>query len=119
MNMGDMIRKYRNELGISQGELGKRLNPPVQNSCVAKWEKGRVDNIKRSHIKQMAEMFGISPIELMCFDETPISVMASPSEIQLLDFYRTLDDMDKGQVLGMVRALLLSDKYKKGSEGVG
>jgi predicted transcriptional regulator len=115
MNMGDLIRKYRLELGLSQQELGQRLEPKVQNSCVAKWEKGRVDNIKRSHIKQMAEMFGISPVELLCFDDTPVSILVSPTDAQLLSAFRSLDELDKGQVLGVVKALLMQDKYKKES----
>ena len=68
MTMGTYIKQLREEMGISQEELGKSLNPPVNRAAVNKWETGQVENIKRTHIQQLAKKFGVSPCELMCFD---------------------------------------------------
>ena len=68
MTMGDIIRIKRNELGLSQEELGEKLDPKVNRAAVNKWETGLVENIKRSHIGQLSKIFEITPTELMCFD---------------------------------------------------
>ena len=42
-------------------------------SAVNKWENGTVENIKRSTIQQMADIFGCSPAWLMGFDAPEIN----------------------------------------------
>ena len=66
MKMGDYIKYLRLEKGWSQEELGEKCG--VKKAAVNKWEKGSVENIKRSTIEKMAELFDVSPCELMCFD---------------------------------------------------
>ena len=68
MEMSEIIKQHRIALDMSQEELGKRLNPPVNKAAVQKWEKGTVENIKRTHIEQMAALFGISPCQLLSFE---------------------------------------------------
>ena len=46
MTMGTYIKQLREEMGISQEELGRSLNPPVNRAAVNKWETGQVENIK-------------------------------------------------------------------------
>lgn len=68
MTMGMYIRQLREELQMSQEELGQRLDPKVNRATINKWETGQVENIKRIHIQQMSKIFGVSPTELMCFE---------------------------------------------------
>ena len=49
MEMGEIIKQLRKAHNLTQEELGKRLG--VQKSAIAKYEKGRVENIKRSTIQ--------------------------------------------------------------------
>ena len=63
MNIGDKIRTARINKGMTQEELGKALG--VQNSAIAKYEKGRVVNIKRSTLKKISDILGIAPSELI------------------------------------------------------
>ena len=63
MNIGDKIRIARINKGMTQEELGKALG--VQNSAIAKYEKGRVVNIKRSTLKKISDILGIAPSELI------------------------------------------------------
>lgn len=63
MNIGEKIRQARISKGMTQEELGKALG--VQNSAIAKYEKGRVVNIKRSTLKKISDVLGIAPSELI------------------------------------------------------
>ena len=63
MNVGDKIRDARMRKGMTQEELGTALG--VQKSAIAKYEKGRVVNIKRSTLKKISDILGIAPSELI------------------------------------------------------
>ena len=66
MNIGAKIRSARQAQGLTQEELGKILG--VQKSAIAKYESGRVVNIKRSTLKKISDVLNIPPFELI-FDE--------------------------------------------------
>ncbi len=68
MNVGEKIKQARIEKGMTQEELGEILG--VQKSAVAKYENGRVVNIKRSTLKKIADVLGIPPFELVYDEET-------------------------------------------------
>ena len=78
MTTGDRIKKRRNELGMTQEELAKKLG--LQKSAIAKYEKGRVINIKHSTISNMAKIFHCTPAYLMGWNE------------EYTDTQETLDD---------------------------
>ena len=59
MKMGDRIRQMRIDAGMTQEELAEKLG--LQKSAIAKYENGRVENIKRSTIQKMAELFDRTP----------------------------------------------------------
>ena len=68
MSVGELIKYYRKEiLKMTQEELGEKLG--ITKATVQKYEKGKVKNIPRKNIENMAEIFGISPSELMCFED--------------------------------------------------
>lgn len=66
MEIGDKIREARIAKGMTQAELGRILG--VQKSAVAKYENGRVVNIKRSTLKKISDILGMRPSELI-FEE--------------------------------------------------
>lgn len=66
MNVGDKIKNARIAKGMTQEELGKLLG--LQKSAIAKYESGRVVNIKRSTLKKISDILGIRPSELI-FEE--------------------------------------------------
>lgn len=88
MTMGMYIKTLREELHMSQEELGQRLEPKVNRAAVNKWETGQVENIKRCHIQQMSKIFGVPPTELMCFE-------SKYDEIQISRESRILDQVSK------------------------
>lgn len=100
MTMGTYIKQLREEMGISQEELGKSLNPPVNRAAVNKWETGQVENIKRTHIQQLAKKFGVSPCELMCFDDRFDSAKAA-EETKAIELVQKHFGKDAVKVLQM------------------
>ena len=132
MTMGEYIKKLRtgeNRYGRkwSQEELGHSLNPPVNRCAINKWEKGRVENIKRNHIEQLADIFGIQPSELMCFeskfDEEQISEEVKTIEavqkvfgkdaVLILQHFMELNDTGKQKALEDLIDLTELPKYIK------
>lgn len=68
MEIGQKIKKARLKRGLTQQELGAIVG--VQKSAIAKYENGRVVNIKRSTLQKIASALEIRPSELM-FNESP------------------------------------------------
>ena len=63
MEIGQKIKKARLERGLTQQELGELVG--VQKSAIAKYENGRVVNIKRSTLQKIAGALNIRPSELI------------------------------------------------------
>lgn len=68
MDTGKLIKELRLKHNMTQEELGEKLG--VQKSAIAKYENGRVENLKRSTIQKLAEIFDVSPINFLGIDET-------------------------------------------------
>jgi transcriptional regulator with XRE-family HTH domain len=68
MEMGQRIRDARIAKGLTQEELGKLVG--VQKSAIAKYETGRVVNIKRSTVQKIVSALNIRPSELI-FENPP------------------------------------------------
>lgn len=67
MEMGDAIKELRIKNGLTQEELANQLG--LQKSAIAKYENGRVENIKRSTIQKMSSLFGVPPSHILGMDE--------------------------------------------------
>lgn len=67
MGMAERIKERRIAMGFTQEELASKLG--LQKSAIAKYENGRVENIKRSVIIEMAKCLDCSPSYLMGWDE--------------------------------------------------
>lgn len=66
LDIGAKIRAARLAKGMTQEELGEILG--VQKSAIAKYENGRIVNIKRSTLKKISDVLDIPPFELV-FEE--------------------------------------------------
>ena len=64
---GERIKKLRKEKGLTQQQLGEMLG--VQKSAIAKYENGRVPNLKKETISRLAEIFNVTPNYLLGIDE--------------------------------------------------
>lgn len=97
--MAERIRQRRIELGYTQEELANLLG--LQKSAIAKYENGRVENIKRTVILKMAEVLECSPSYLMGWEETKVKSdmeKLSPREHSHILTYRSLTDPGKDRV---------------------
>lgn len=110
--MGKRIRMKRTEKGMTMEQLASALG--VKASAINKYEKGIVENIKRSTIKEMAIILECDPAWLMGFDsvEQDSNEPVTPSEQELLNIYKDLDEDSKRQVLLMI-AFLKEHQDKK------
>ncbi len=56
--MGEILKELRLEKGLTQEEVGKIIG--VQKAAIQKYEKGDVENIKRSSIEKLAKYYGVT-----------------------------------------------------------
>lgn len=108
MTMGELIRYHRERLELSQEELGKKLDPKVKKAAINKWEKGTVENIKRTHIQQLAKLFGLNPCELMSFGSEPVN---NAEQNELFELFQSLNKDGQEEVLKYVAYIASQDKY--------
>ena len=67
MDMVGRIKERRTAMGYTQEELGEKIG--VQKSAIAKYENGRVKNLKRGVIAKLADALQCSPTYLMGLEE--------------------------------------------------
>ena len=63
MDLGKVIRQLRIENGYTQEELGKLIG--VKKAAIHKYESGIVQNMKRTTIGKLANIFNVSPSYLL------------------------------------------------------
>lgn len=106
MTMGERIYSRRKELGLTMEELGKRCG--VERSAVNKWEKGIVENLKRSTILDIARALDCSPIWLMEMTEdvhfSPIN--AGKRDAELLIKLNQLNQQNRTIIETTIDAML-------------
>ena len=117
MNVGEKIKAARMAKGMTQEELGKILG--VQKSAIAKYEKGRVVNIKRSTLKKISDVLGIRPSELIYeeIEKNPVGMAERHFEMimdedlsEIFDEFKTLDAKQKQIVKDLVHSLAETKK---------
>lgn len=84
-NIGDRIKQKRKELGLTQAELGEKLN--ITDRAVSKWEQGEGDP-NLSIIPDIAKVLGVSLDYLLLGKEEEPTI--------------TLDDMDTEKRLSLL-----------------
>lgn len=109
MSMAGRIKEERLKKGWTQEQLAARLG--IQKSAVAKYENGRIENIKRSTIQKMAALFGCDPCYLL-------DLVEAPQGNSLDQKISALDPIDKIKLEAFVDGLLAQDKYKAKEESL-
>ena len=115
MNIGEKIKSARLSKGMTQQELGELLG--VQKSAIAKYESGRVVNIKRSTLKKISDILGIRPSELV-FDinsnpvgtaELHVEMVTDEDFVELYGEYKFLNKKKRKIVKDLVHSLVDAD----------
>lgn len=109
MEIGQKIKKARLERGLTQKELGEIIG--VQKSAIAKYESGRVVNIKRSTLQKIAKALNIRPSELI-FSESPkdaaelhVRIITDFELMEAIKDYYVLSEENKRMVRDLIRSL--------------
>ena len=110
MDIGKKIKHARLAKNMTQEELGNIIG--VQKSAIAKYESGRVVNIKRSTLQKIASALNIRPSELV-FEESPkesasfhVKVISDLELMSTLkDYYKLTQDNQK-IVRDLIRSLV-------------
>ena len=104
--IGSNIRELREAAGMSQAQLGKRINKT--RSAVSQYESGKIVP-RMGVIEDIAHVFRVSKMDILgekanyasiC---TEISESPNRNELILLDIYRELPDRGKDALLRMAR----------------
>ena len=66
-NIGEMLRKRREELKKTQKEVAEYVG--VSEGTISRWETGSVDNMRRDRIAALAEVLSISPLKILGMKE--------------------------------------------------
>lgn len=101
MEIGQRIKIARLAKGYTQEELAEKVG--VQKSAVAKWENGRVSEIKRSNLDKLSKVLGINPNSLLSdIEERPVEMGEKIADIalnaemlELIEKYNSLSDENK------------------------
>lgn len=101
--MGNRIRIKRTEKQMTMEQLANALG--VQASAINKYEKGLVENIKRSTIQQMATIFECDAAWLMGFDKVSKEVPQYNPLIQ--DFIEILPQLTNEQITSLLNTARL------------
>ena len=100
MELGQKIKQARIQKGLTQEELGKIVG--LQKSAIAKYENGRVVNIKRSTLQKLAKALDLRGSDLI--------IESNPKEAATLHA-RVLTDTEL--MLSIKQYYELSDEKKK------
>lgn len=130
MTMGEYIKQLRLEKDLSQDALGKLVG--VNRAAVNKWENGSVENIKRSTIKKLSEVFCVSPCDLMRWDEETQAKSKAVQEVlpsdvikkhygsdayELIELFIQLNNTGKAKAIENLSDLIQLPKYTEKENG--
>ena len=103
MEVGEKIRKLRKTAGLSQVELAGMLG--VSKQSLYKYETGVVRNIPFEKIEKLAQILHTTPQYLLGRTES------RRLEKYFMTMFESLDDLDKGRLIGSAETMLKQSKY--------
>lgn len=108
-DIGKRIKMLRESEGLSMEQLAERVG--VSKVSVHKWEAGKVDNMKRTHIAKVAEVFGVSPAYLLGFEgkqtvAVEVERPASSEERMLVYLYKLLSEENKARLVETINRMI-------------
>ena len=109
MDIGKKIKEARLSKGLTQEELGKLVG--LQKSAIAKYENGRVVNIKRSTLQKLAMALDLRGSDLIIeadpreAAELSARVLLDGELMDVLEKYYTLTEEKKKMVRELIRSI--------------
>lgn len=109
MDIGQKIKQARINKGLTQEDLGKLVG--LQKSAIAKYENGRVVNIKRSTLQKLAKALDLRGSDLI-IESNPEDAAELHARVLLDDVlmvslaeYYTLKESDRKIVRDLIKSL--------------
>ena len=109
MEIGEKIRDARLAKGLTQEELGKLVG--LQKSAIAKYENGRVVNIKRSTLQKLANALDLRGSDLIIESnpkeaaELSAKVLLDMELMDTLELYYTLSTEKQKMIRDLIRSM--------------
>ena len=109
MEVGDKIREARLAKGLTQEELGQMIG--LQKSAIAKYENGRVVNIKRSTLQKLAAALDLRGSDLIIESDPEAAAVLSAkvlldSELmESIEIYYTLSPEKRKMVRDLIASI--------------
>lgn len=109
MELGQKIKQARLQKGLTQEELGNIVG--LQKSAIAKYENGRVVNIKRSTLQKLAKALDLRGSDLI-IENNPKEAATLHARVLMdtelmvsIEQYYELSDEKKKMVRDLIRSL--------------
>lgn len=109
MEIGKKIKEARITKGLTQEELGKMVG--LQKSAIAKYENGRVVNIKRSTLQKLAKALGLRGSDLI-IESDPIEAAELSARVLMdidlmcaIEDYYTLSEEKQKMIRDLIRSM--------------
>ncbi len=114
--IGKKIRELRLNLNLTLEEVANFVG--VGKSTVAKWESGRIANMKRDKIASLSKVLKVSPTYLMGWENEKQSTSTqrnnyTDAEKSLINNYRELNHNGQEYIKDQMNFAKSQDKYKK------
>lgn len=109
MTVGQTIRSARLSKGLTQEELGNMVG--LQKSAIAKYESGRVVNIKRSTLQKLAKALDLRGSDLIVEDdpedvaELHARVLLDGELMNAIEEYYTLTEDEQKTIRNLIHSL--------------
>lgn len=109
MDIGQKIRDARLARGMTQEELGDLVG--LQKSAIAKYETGRVVNIKRSTMQKLAKALGLRGSDLAIesepkeYAELSAKVLLDDELMNTIELYYSLSSDKQKMIRDLVRSM--------------
>lgn len=110
--IGRRIKERRKELGLSAGDLAKRIGK--SKATVFRYENGEIEKLPIDVAKPIAEALGITLATLLGWDDNAVvipyeqaqetlNIVLSEDEIELLDLYNKADPVFQVEAKEMLK----------------
>lgn len=109
MEIGEKIRNARIAKGLTQEELGNLVG--LQKSAIAKYENGRVVNIKRSTLQKLATALNLRGSDLIIESnpkeaaELSAKVLLDGELMSAIEQYYTLSTEKQKMIRDLIRSM--------------
>lgn len=107
MEVGQLIKEARIAKGLTQEQLGEIVG--VQKSAIAKYENGRVVNIKRSTLQKLAVALGLKGSDLITEKPTATDDGLPENIMRLVEFAKTVPEDKAALILQVMKSIVETD----------